>query len=62
MSSVVLYMPMSVDAFTTGPDDGMDHGLAASGGRPHDWLSADDEPTSPVRSKPATRGGARWAK
>lgn len=38
MSSVVLYMSMSVDGFIAGPDDGMDHGLGVGGQRLHAWL------------------------
>jgi len=36
--------------FTTGPDDGMVHGLGASGERLHDWLGTSDESASRDRS------------
>lgn len=62
MSNVVLYMPVPVDGYITGPDDGMDHGPGASGEWLHDWLRVGDELASPGRSVVATRGGARWAR
>ncbi len=51
MGVVQITLPMSLDGFITGPDDGMDHGLGAG-----------DEPGPPGRSIPSTRGGARWAR
>ena len=78
MAPIVLYMAMSLDGFTTGPDAA---GAAnRSGATPgegecpmldagfpraeaqNDWLRAGDELASPDRSYPATRGGARWAR
>lgn len=38
MSTIVLYMSMSLDGFITGPDDGMEHPLGLDGGRLLDWL------------------------
>jgi hypothetical protein len=39
MSKVVLYMSMSVDGFSTGPDDNGEQGLGVGRGRLHAWLA-----------------------
>jgi dihydrofolate reductase len=39
MSATVLYMPISLDGFITGPNDDRGNGLGVDGHRLHDWLS-----------------------
>jgi dihydrofolate reductase len=44
MSSIVLYMSMSLDGFVTGPNDGPGNGLGDGGGRLFNWLDHRLEP------------------
>lgn len=52
MSSVVLYMSMSLDGFIAGPNDGPGHGLGVGGEPLHSWLS--DGGLSPGSYRPTS--------
>jgi len=45
MSTVLLYVSMSLDGYVAGPDVSAEHGMGVGGERLHDWMFA--EPVSP---------------
>lgn len=49
MPASVLYMSMSLDGFTTGPDDNLDQPLGRDGERLHRWLASGGESVGEFR-------------
>lgn len=45
MSKTVLYMSVSLDGFTAGPNESKDHGLGDGGLRLHEWIKHPHGPT-----------------
>lgn len=48
MTTLILYMSMSLDGFIAGPNDGEGHPLGQDGHRLHDWLR--DAASTPSRT------------
>jgi dihydrofolate reductase len=54
MSATVLYMSMSLDGFIAGPNESPDNGLGDGGGRLHEWIPMDGDPSPEAISRNLT--------